>query len=150
MPMPGITPTSITLERKIWTPTDGGRTRRTTDKSGCRMSRRIGLRIAMATGSGSLTTDGLGLAMSLGAGLHITMGVGCGTAIRGRGGLDRCGAADFTVRSGLRRMFRFSGSEVGGDLVLDGADGGALDGCPSDLVTASSRGGAGMAAGSAW
>src|ERR1700729_940902 len=49
-------------------------------------------------------------------------------------------------------MFRSSDSEVVGDwvLALDGADGAASDGCPSGPVTASSRGGAGMAAGSAW
>ena len=127
-----------------------GRTHRTTDKSGFRMNRMAGFRIVMGTGFGSLTTVGPGLAMSLGAGRLITTGAGCGTAIRGRGGRDRCGVAASIVRSGRRLMCRSSDSEVVGDLVsgLVGEDGAALDGCPSGLVTASSRGGEDIAAAS--
>src|SRR5580704_1574993 len=149
--MRGVTPTSITLAQQIWMPMEPGKTHRTTVRSGCRMNRMAGLHTAMATGCGSLTTVGLGLALSLGDGPRITMGAGCGTAAPGRGGRDRC-MADSIVRSGRRRMFRSSDSEVVGDwvLALDGADGAASDGCQSGPVTASSRGGADMAAGSAW
>ncbi len=114
--MRGATPTSITSGRKIWTPTDAGRTRRTTVRSGCRMSRMAGLLTAMATGFGSLTTVGRGLATSPGAGRLITTGAGCGTAARGHGGRDRCGARDSIVRSGRRRMCRSSDSEAVWDL----------------------------------
>src|SRR6267378_8449212 len=131
-------------------PTDDGKTHQTTDRCGGRMSQLTGRRIAMATGCMSLTTDGLGSAMNLGAGLLITTGAGCITAIRGRGGRDRCGAADSTVHFGRRRMCRSSDSEVDGELVLAGADGAALAGYPSGHVTASFRGGADMAAGSVW
>src|SRR5580698_10659336 len=150
--MRGATPTSITLAQKIWMPTEPGKTHRTTVRSGCQMNRMGGLHTAMATGCGSLTTVGLGLALSRGDGRRITMGAGCGTTVHGRGGRDRCGAADSIVRSGPRRMFRSSDSEVVGDwvLALDGADGAGSDGCQSGPVTASSRGGADMAAGSAW
>src|SRR5258706_14488743 len=88
--------------------------------------------------------------MSLGAGRLITTGAGCITAIRGRGGRDRCGAGDSTVHSGHRRMCRSSDLEADGEVVLAGADGAALAGCPSGHVTASFRGGADMAARSVW
>src|SRR5580698_10691088 len=119
---------------------------------GCRMSRKAGLRIAMETGFRSLTMVGRGLAPSPGAGRLITTGAGCGTAIRGPGGPDRYGAEASIVRSGRRRMCRFSDSEVVGvwALVLAGADGAASAGFRSGLVTASSHGGADMAGASAW
>src|ERR1039458_5062109 len=142
--MPGITRINITLGRKIWTPTDVGRTRRTTGRCGCRMSRMVGLPIATATGCTSLITAGRGLAMSRGAGRHITMDAGCITAIRGHGGRDRCGARASTVRSGRRLTFHFLDSEV--DSVSD--LGGAASVCGRLVpVTASSHGGADMAEG---
>src|ERR1700678_1445161 len=145
--MHGNTPTNITLERKISTPTDGGKMLRTTARYGCQMSRMDGLRIVMATGPMSLTTVGRGLAMSLGDGRLITMDAGCGTEIRGRGGRDRCGAGDSTVRSGRQRMCRSLDSEGRGASALGGEDGAALDGCRLGLVIASFRGGADMADG---
>src|SRR5271163_3911100 len=128
------------LGRKTWTLTEPGKTRRTTDRSGFRMNRMAGLHTATAIGCTSLTTVGRGLATSLGAGRLITMGAGCGTAIRGRGGRDRCGDRASIVRSGRQRMYRSLDSEAVGDLalVLGGADGAASAGCPSGLVTASS------------
>src|SRR5216684_2773988 len=149
MQMRGGTPTNTTLVQKIWTPTDVGKTHPTMGKSGCRMSRKTGLRTAMAIGSMSPPTAGLGLVMSRGAGRHITMGAGCGTAARGRGGRDRYGAGVSIVRSGRPLMCRSSDLEVDGELVSDGADGAASDGCPLGPVIPSSRGGADMAGGSA-
>src|ERR1700691_181986 len=121
-------------------PMADGRTQMTTGRSGCRMSRRAGRRIATATGFMSLTTVGRGLDMSRGDGRRITTGAGCGTEIRGRGGRDRCGDRASIVRSGRRHMFRSLDSEVGS--VLDGAD---SAGFRLGLVTASSRGGADLA-----
>src|SRR5258708_32699128 len=109
-----------------------------------------GIRTAMAIGFGNLPTAGLGSAMSAGAGRPITMVAGCGTATRGRGGRDRYGAGVSIVPSGRRRTCRSLDSEVDGDLDLDGADGAASAGCPSDLVTDSSRGGVDSAAGLVW
>jgi len=124
-----------------------GKTRRTMVRCGCRMSLRIGLLIVMATGCTSLTTAGHGLATSRGDGRHITMGAGCITAIRGPGGRDRCGAEASIVRSGRRRMFRSSGSEVVLASALAGVDGAASAGCRLGPVIASSRGGVDIAGG---
>src|ERR1039457_6704829 len=142
--MPGITRINITLGRKIWTPTDVGRTRRTTGRCGCRMSRMVGLPIETATGCTSLITAGRGLAMSRGAGGHIPMEAGWIKGIRGHGGRDRCGARASTVRSGRRLTFHFLDSEVDSVSDLGGA---ASVGCRLGPVTASSHGGADMAEG---
>ena len=100
---------------------------------------------------GSLITVGRGLAMSPGVGRHITMVAGCGTAVRGRGGRDRCGVRVSIVHSGRRRMYRSLVSEADGALALVsvGVDGAALAGCRLGRVTASSRGGVDTADGSA-
>ena len=84
--------------------------------------------------------------MSRGGGLLITMDAGCGTAARGLGGRDQCGAQVSIVRFGLPPMCPSSDSEAVLDLVsvLAGADGVASAGCPSGRVTASSRGGVDM------
>jgi len=147
--MPGITRINTTSDRKIWTPTDVGRTRPTTVRYGCRMSRMAGLRIAMAIGFGSLTTVGHGWAMSCGAGRHITMGAGCITAIRGmvagtgvgRGLLPSLLGASLCFVLWIRRRLGFVSD-------LGGAAGAVLAGCRSGRVTASSHGGADMAVGS--
>src|SRR5580658_3446329 len=124
MPVPGVTPTTTTPERTIWMPTAAGRTCRTTATCGFRTKRAAGLRIATATGCMSLTTAGRGWATSLGAGRRITTGAGSPMAVLGRGGLGRSMLvdmlADFTVRSGLRLMFRSGDGAraLASDLVL--------------------------------
>src|SRR6185437_13080728 len=61
---------------------------RNTATSGHRQSRRVGLLIRTAIGSGSIRGDGLGSSMSLGAMLRSTMGVGFMSAAFGDGRLD--------------------------------------------------------------
>src|ERR1700734_2158580 len=151
MRTPGNTRISITLARKISTPTDSGRTRRTTVKCGFRMNPRAGLPTAMATGFGSPTTAGRGWVMSHGAGLLITMDAGCGTAARGHGGLVRCGARASTVHSGRRLMYLSLDSEADSALasVSDGEDGAVLAGCRLVPAIASFHGGGDRVAGTA-
>src|SRR5271165_2570039 len=152
MRMPGTIRTNITWGRRIWTRMADGRMHRITVRCGCRTSRMIGHHIVTVTGLTNPITAGRGLAMSHGAGRLITTGAGCGTAAHGHGGQDRCGVQDFIVRSGRRHTSRSLDSEEGGVLasVLDGEVGVALDGCPSGLAIASTRGGVDIAEGSEW
>src|ERR1700677_4515032 len=140
------------LGRKIWMPPAAGRMCRITARFGFRTSRKVGLRIAMATGRGSLTMAGPGWVTSPGDGRRITMDAGYRMEARGAGGRDRCGGRDSTVLSGRRRMSRSLGLEAVGDLVsvLAGVDGAASAGCRSGLATGSIRGGVGMVGASGW
>src|ERR1700685_2849594 len=145
----GITPITTTPARKISTLMAAGRMCPTTGKCGRPMNRKVGRRIALGTGPGSLTAAGRGLGTSRGDGRHITMAAGCITAIRGPGGRDRCGAQGSIVPSGRPRTFRSLDGAEGLDLASASAGevGADLAGCRWGRVTGSIRGGAGTAGG---
>jgi len=126
-------------------PTDAGRMFRIMATYGFRTSPTVGLRIATATGFGNPITAGPGSDTSRGAGLRITTGAGSGTAVPGRGGLDRCGAA--TTRSGRLPTSPFGDGAGVRALASDGAAGvgAALAGFRSVRVTGSIRGGVDIA-----
>src|SRR6266478_938686 len=136
----GAARTVITSDRKIWIPTGVGESFPTTGRCGCRRQEVTGLLIEMVGGFGNLIGDGPGFPMNLGDGHRITTDAGSCMTIRGFGGPGTPMATSTIARSGLRRMFRSSGSAVA--LGLDSVA--ALDrwaGFRSGPVTASIRGG---------
>src|ERR1700722_11354064 len=139
----GTTQIITTLARKILMLMAAGKMCLTTVRFGRPMSLKVGRRIAMATGPGSLTAAGPGSVTSRGDGRRITMGAGCITAIRGRGGRDRCGAQGCTGHSGRLPMFRSSAGAEVLDLASASVGAGGVDlaGCRWGRVTGSIRGG---------
>src|SRR6266481_4309381 len=109
---PGAARTVITSDRKIWIPTGVGEMFPTTDKCGSLRQQVTGLLIEMAVGFGSLIGDGPGFPMNPGVGLLITMDAGSCMTIRGFGGPGTPMATSTIAPSGLRPMFRSSGSGV--------------------------------------
>src|SRR5689334_10926597 len=120
----------------IWIETANGVKCRITVRSGLRtMLTRTGLRTAMATGFGNRIMDGPGLETNNGAGRRITMGAGSVMAARGDGGRVNAVSVPFGRRRMSPSLVSTVISESMPDLVLS-------DGCLSDRVIRSSRGGA--------